>query len=413
MKNSPENMQKMGEIHFKLKDYDKSRMYFEEALEISDADYFDVLEETYKYLSDVYKSIGEVNLGEQYDMLYKIVSDTISTRVKISRITDVIFENEMRQKQRELELLKRDNEIKRLQIKQEENFRIFLFVLIVLVLSFAGFVYLKYRKESKLKSEINSKNRVLENVIKQLNTTQEELRKALEVEKKYSELKTRFISMVSHEYRTPLTVIQLSSDILNKHHDQLDNKDMQKHFEKISLSVFKMTKLMDDVLEISKTQALKSQINEINFDIIEFCRNLLDEFRQIDDNNHHILFESNVNEYGILSDTYILDRILNNLISNAIKFTPYGKTIIINLNVDSVNKNILIEVKDEGIGIPEEEKGNLFDAFYRSKNVNKISGTGLGLSIVKDYIELLNGEISFESQLHIGTTFRFTLPVHS
>ncbi|MBZ0281686.1 MAG: PAS domain S-box protein [Anaerolineae bacterium] len=237
---------------------------------------------------------------------------------------------------------------------------------------------------------------------------EENLRQALEKAQQLSEMKNRFIAMVSHEFRTPLATIQSSDDILKRYSDRLSEERKLEHLNKIQAQVKRLVNLLDDVLAINRADSVGMEFNPQPFDVYELYRDVAEEF-QLNDPDYQILFETDVPGLQEVIDPKLVRQIINNLLSNAIKYSAVGSTIHLELTYQ--NQQIIITVRDQGIGIPEEDKQHLFELFHRARNVGNIKGTGLGLGIIKRAVDAHNGTIHFESQLGEGTIFTVTLPV--
>lgn len=239
-------------------------------------------------------------------------------------------------------------------------------------------------------------------------SAENEIRNALEKEKELNELKSRFISMTSHEFRTPLTTIFSSTELLQDYSAKWAEDRKQKHFQRILTAVKHMNQLLNDVLLIGQAEAGKSKCNPALLDVIHFCQDLVDEL-QITANSHTITFVSQSDRLHAYLDEKMLRHILSNLLSNAIKYSPEGGNVSFTLNCEQ--GKIIFRVQDRGIGIPAADQAQLFDTFHRASNVGTISGTGLGLAIVKKAIDLQHGQITFESEVGVGTTFIVSLPL--
>ena len=257
----------------------------------------------------------------------------------------------------------------------------------------------------------------------QLQLSASVLARSLTQERELSEMKTNFISVVSHEFRTPLTTIQSAAELLE--HYEWTKEEQTEQLHQIQSEVKHMTELMEDVLFLSRTNANKAKLNITEFDLLKFCKQLLRQIQRTfgKEYNLHSSFHHPVNDISIENphlqqdipqflvhmDEKLLRQILSNLITNAIKYSPKNKDIDFQIIVDQ--EKIIFIVSDHGIGIPEEDLSHLFSTFHRDKNVGILPGTGLGLSIVKNCVDTLNGLISVKSQLNIGTEFRVTLPI--
>jgi len=235
-----------------------------------------------------------------------------------------------------------------------------------------------------------------------------ELRKALEKEKDLSELKNRFFSMASHDFRTPLTTILTSSDLLKLFSHKFSEDKKQQHLMRIQTAVKNMTLLLDDVLFIGKVESGRMEFNPVPLNLEEFCQEVLSDISLTDDKNHVLNFECHGDCSLVDMDQKLLRKMLANLLSNAVKYSPEASTV--RLNVLCENQQAIINVQDQGIGIPESEQLRLFEVFHRCSNVGNISGTGLGMAIIKQAVELHGGSISFESVAGVGTTFTVCVP---
>jgi signal transduction histidine kinase len=228
-------------------------------------------------------------------------------------------------------------------------------------------------------------------------------------EKELSELKSRFVSVVSHEFRNPLSTILFSTELLERYDGQLTSEKRVAYLSRIRNSVNRMNQLLTDVLTIGEVEAGSLQFNPISLDVEQFCTDLIEEFCFRSDSEHTIQFNS-TGTYPSLPclDEKLLRHILSNLISNAIKYSPNGGSI--HLTVQYEPEQVVFQIRDQGIGIPESDQPQLFSSFHRANNVSKIPGTGLGLSIVKQCVDLHCGSISVVSEIGVGTTFTVSLP---
>jgi two-component system, LuxR family, sensor kinase FixL len=239
---------------------------------------------------------------------------------------------------------------------------------------------------------------------------EEELQEALEKERELGLLKTRFVSMASHEFRTPLSTI-LSSASLMTSYTQTEQQDRrEKHFHKIKSSIEQLTSLLNDFLSISKLEEGKVENAPQWFDLKEFCKNFFDDMQGLLKPNQQLICNGLDTSKNVFFDKKMLKIVLNNLISNAIKYSEAGKTIV--LNIEFTDKALAISIKDEGIGIPTEDQKYMFDRFFRAHNATNIQGTGIGLNIVKKYVELMGGTLTFDSKENKGSTFTVTLNHH-
>lgn len=234
-----------------------------------------------------------------------------------------------------------------------------------------------------------------------------EIRNALEQEKELNQLKSRFVSMVSHEFRNPLNVISGYARMLRQRGSQWSEEKQTELLLRIEKSVTKVVELLDNVLLISRGQSGQQAFNPSVINIKQFCQDLVAEMQVIANPSHQILFITPLEIQACL-DKNLLNQILTNLLSNAIKYSDHEKDILFELSYDE--EVVIFKIIDKGIGISSEDQQKLFESFYRAKNVGAIPGTGLGLAIVKQAVELHKGEISVVSELGVGTTFTVILP---
>jgi len=258
----------------------------------------------------------------------------------------------------------------------------------------------KLAEEQLLKANEDLENKVRERTL--------ELTHALEKEKELNEMKSRFVSMASHEFRTPLSAI-LSSTSLMEHYVNPDQEDKRKkHVERIKSSVKNLTSILDDFLSLEKLEQGKVESHNSEFNFREFIEDAIEEMHGMSKKKQQEIHLQYDGPEQVYQDKKILRNVLLNLLSNAIKYSPEGKTIFISSEIKDERVNLA--VKDEGIGIPLEAQKNLFDKFFRARNAVNIQGTGLGLNIVKRYVELLDGIISFNSIENAGTVFTVSFP---
>jgi PAS domain S-box-containing protein len=234
------------------------------------------------------------------------------------------------------------------------------------------------------------------------------LEETLEGEKELNELKTRFISMVSHEFRTPLTVILNCASVIEQAFETNRTDIGMQYLDKINKSVKTMNDLMEDVLLIGRGQTHKVKKVEL-IDVVEFVKSSVKDIQEAYNFNSKAVLEIKNDCKPFYSDESALKHIVHNLITNALKYTTNGKDA--RITIDKDNNNLLFSVSDQGIGIPQDDLKRLFSNFFRGSNVGKISGTGLGLHIVKQSVDNLLGEISVESVVNKGTTFSVKLPM--
>ncbi|AFZ17051.1 PAS domain S-box protein [Allocoleopsis franciscana] len=252
--------------------------------------------------------------------------------------------------------------------------------------------------------------------------------KVLQRERELSMLKSSFVAMTSHEFRTPLTAISSSTDLLERYRNRLSEEKQQAHLHRIKSAVLRMTQMLNDILLMSEAEAGKLQFNPAPLNLVQFCRHLVEDVQPTAKEQQVIHFtyrsdgtiagqdsdEIKQKRFDFLSglalwDEKLLRQILGNLLSNALKYSPEGGTVQFDLTAK--NDRVIFQIQDQGIGIPPADQSRLFEAFHRANNVGTIQGTGLGLAIVKQCLDLHRGEITFTSEVGKGTRFIITLPL--
>ncbi len=259
----------------------------------------------------------------------------------------------------------------------------------------------------QLEKEIKDRKEVEEALLK----SEAELKELLEKEKELSLLKSRFVSMASHEFRTPLSTILSSIELVEAYKKAEQQPKREKHIGRIKNTVNHLTSILNDFLSLSRLEEGHIHAEPETFVFKDFCEDLIDEFQEQLKPHQQLLHEGINENQKILLDKNCLKNILFNLLSNATKYSNVGATIYCHTEL---NENLLkITIKDEGIGIPLEDQKHLFTRFFRAHNVENIKGTGLGLHIVLRYLDLLKGKINFESIEGKGTTFFVEIPIQS
>lgn len=243
--------------------------------------------------------------------------------------------------------------------------------------------------------------------ITQQKQVEQNIRKALSKEKHLNELKSRFISMASHEFRTPLSAILSSVSLIGRYHFTEEQEKRDKHINRIKSNVSNLTGILDDFLSLSKLEEGRIESTPVPFDLLAFMNEVTEEMQGVAKAGQELLI-SYQGEKEVFLDKRLLKNILINLISNATKYSPADSEV--ELYAEITEPYVSISVRDYGIGIPEEEQIHLFERFYRANNATNIQGTGLGLNIVQKYVTLMGGKVEFESRLNEGTTFILTFP---
>lgn len=239
---------------------------------------------------------------------------------------------------------------------------------------------------------------------------EEETRKALEKEREFNELKSKFVSIASHEFRTPLSTILSSVSLIDQYKQRNEVDKIDKHTARVKSSVQHLTGILNDFLSLGKLEEGKVDVLQEEINLQTLFQDIIEEVKASLKAGQAIELDLKAGA-TIVSDARILRNIFFNLISNASKYSEQGQPIEI---AASKEKEILvISIRDHGIGIPEEDHKHLFERFFRAGNVSNIQGTGLGLHIVRRYVELLNGKISFISAYKKGSTFTVSIPLEN
>ncbi len=259
-----------------------------------------------------------------------------------------------------------------------------------------------------LEAKVEERTVILKEALQRLEQSQGELHEALDKERQLNEIKSRFVSMASHEFRTPLSTVLSSASLLSKYTKTDEQDKRTRHVEKIKASVKHLNDLLEDFLSLGRLDEGKVSTNCQDFNLHELIQDTVDEMQGLAKKDQQINYVHSGNEI-IDSDKKLVKNVLINLISNAIKFSEEGKEITVSSQV--VDDKAIISVKDEGIGISEEDREHLFSSFFRGKNAINIQGTGLGLHIVKRYLDLLGGDADLGSEIGKGTIITFTIPV--
>ncbi len=250
-----------------------------------------------------------------------------------------------------------------------------------------------------LEQEVILRTEALTNTMQALQRSKAELEVALSKEKELGELKSRFVSMASHEFRTPLTTISSATDLIHKFKESSDQEKREKYLDKIRSSINHLTLILEEFLSVGKLEEGKVEVQYSYFNLPELVKEVLQDMQSLKKKGQNLVYAHSGAEV-VLLDASLIKKILINLCSNALKFSDENKDIFITTDI---SEKLQLCVKDSGIGIALEDQKHLFDRFYRAANALNIKGTGLGLHIVGHYVKLLNGKIKLESELHKGT----------
>ena len=278
---------------------------------------------------------------------------------------------------------------------------------------FTGFIHdLSKEKEAEerlreyaaeLENLVDERTKSLKKTVTALREAKEEVSLSLEKEKELNQMKSRFVSMASHEFRTPLSSVQLSSSLIEKYAQPFKNKHIEKHVHKIKNAVGNLTTILNDFLSLERLEAGRVEPAFQSFDLVKLAEEITEEMQMIAKQDQNIIYQHTGLESVVLLDQNLLKNCMINLINNAIKYS--GENTFIEFNTEINERQCIVTIKDNGIGIPDTDQKHLFQPFFRAHNTGNIPGTGLGLNIVMRYVSLMKGEAQFESKQNEGTTF--------
>jgi signal transduction histidine kinase len=262
---------------------------------------------------------------------------------------------------------------------------------------------------NELEEKVGLRTSQLQEAMQLIEQSRDELTKALDKEKELGDLKSRFVSMASHEFRTPLSTILSSASLLAKYKEADEQEKRDKHINRIKASVINLTGILNEFLSIGKIEDGKIEVRYSRFNVKDFITHLCAEM-QVQVKQGQKIAYNHTGEEWIELDESLLRNISFNLLSNAIKFSHADG--LISMSTINEGGQFTLSISDSGIGISTEDQVHLFERFFRASNVTNIQGTGLGLHIVAKYVELLNGTITWKSELEKGTNFtiNFTVP---
>ena len=262
---------------------------------------------------------------------------------------------------------------------------------------------------AELEALVEVRTKSLNDTIFALEKAKEKVSISLEKEKELSKLKNRFLSMASHEFRTPLSTVQLSASLIERYAEPFKSDPISKHVSKIKNSVMNLTAILNDFLYVEKLEVGKMMVSLTSFDLTTFSKEVTEEMQLLAKAKQKINYKHLGKETMVSLDINLLKNCAINLITNSIKYS--GDKCCINLVTEITDSHCTLSVHDNGIGIPLEEQKYLFQAFFRAHNTGSIPGTGLGLNIVSRYVSLMNGTAEFKSNTQDGTLFTLKFPL--
>jgi len=243
----------------------------------------------------------------------------------------------------------------------------------------------------------------LEETNKSLFEAQQEIKKALQKEKDLNELKSRFVTIASHEFRTPLSTVLSSASLIGKYKLTEEDDKRQKHVNRIKSAVSNLTSILNDFLSLSRIEEGKIYNVPTTFELVPFTTDIVEDMQGYIKVGQQIRYQYQGISDPVTLDKQLLKNIIINLLSNASKYSGEGKNIFLSTEISL--DYVKVAVQDEGIGIPEADQAHLFTPFFRAQNATNYEGTGLGLNIVKRYVDIMNGNLHYQSELNQGTTF--------
>jgi len=261
---------------------------------------------------------------------------------------------------------------------------------------------------AELEVKVEERTLILKEALQKLEQSQKELSEALDKERQLNEIKSRFVSMASHEFRTPLTTVLSSASLLSKYTKAEEQEKRNKHIDRIKNSVNNLNDILEDFLSLGKLDEGRIEVKKESLNLKLLVENTVDEMKALLKKGQRFVVECN-GDCDAVTDKKLFKNILLNLLSNAVKFSDEGKPIII--GGIKTGTRMVMSVTDQGIGISEEDQEHLFSSFFRAANAINIQGTGMGLHIVKRYVDILGGEVRLKSKLNNGTTVTFSIPV--
>ena len=261
---------------------------------------------------------------------------------------------------------------------------------------------------TKAVSELERANFLLKEEVNERIKAEENAKRAFEKEKELSQMQAKFLSMVSHEFKTPLSGILTSASLVEKYNEKNPNERISNHVATIKSLVLQLNDILDDFLVLENSESGRYQFNSSRFIICDLIKKIVSDAKALMKPGQKFEIISCKKSVPVVQDRKVVDIILRNIIYNAIKYSPANSTIHIRIRI---NDTVHIEIRDEGIGIPEEAMSHIFDRFYRAKNVLHIQGTGIGLNIVRRHLHRMKGSIEISSKENEGTTVFLNLPV--
>ncbi|MEL7532430.1 MAG: ATP-binding protein, partial [Bacteroidota bacterium] len=382
----------------------EAKKWFEKELKTAE-EYEDLTGQKYgaKYLSQVYERQGNSSLALNYLKQYQTLNDSLVTLESIETINQLNIEYETEKKEKENLILQNDLTQSKLDTAEQEALRnqILGIAAIVLLIGLGGFIWYRYRQRIRIKEQ--------EMELEQERIRKEQRQKEAEKLRELDDMKTRFFTNISHEFRTPLTLILGQNEQVQS---SLEDPVLKNRLEMVGRNGHRLLDLVNQVLDVAKIEAGGMELNMGRLDAIPFLKHILYSFESMaDEKKINLLFESELSQLDTAFDSKKMERVIFNLLSNAMKFTPAEGSIKMSVQLQAQNLNI--SIADSGVGIKASQLAHIFDRFYQADSSESQAqpGTGIGLSLVKELVELHQGQIRVESELGQGTSFHIRLPI--
>jgi signal transduction histidine kinase/uncharacterized protein HemY len=394
----------IGKVYLKTDQYGKAKENLSKALELATSTKaLRYEEESYELFSQLYEALGEYKKALSYYKKHKQLEDTIFSKEKQNRISQIQVKYETEQKEKEIELLKKDNQINKLEIKRQKNLVKYVVIFSLLLLALAILAYNRYKLRKKHARTLEEKNQ-------QLRQANERLRDSEYTQRELNATKDKFFSIIAHDLKNPFQALFGISEALYRNIDDLNKEEIKEYSKAIYESSNNLYNLLENLLQWSRTQLGNIKLNPQSIKVKKATDEII-ELLRINFEEKGITVKNNIDEeITAFVDRNVYGTIVRNLISNSVKFTEKAGSIAI--EAETKKDQTIISITDTGQGIPKDQLNNIFavNAKHFSKGTSNEQGTGLGLILCKELVEKSKGKIWAESEMGKGSTFRFTLP---
>lgn len=398
-------MKNIGRLFLAADDPAKAGRYLKDALKIAQTIHAQgTVSECYKYLAEYYYSAGDYKRGYRFLGSYEMMADSLYSAEHSRKIAELQVRYESRKKERDNELLRKEVEVNRLDLKRQKNIRNFLLIFPMLIMGTGGVVYSRYKLKKKAESDLRKKNILLENHIRKLTESESRLQEL-------NATREKLFRVISHDIKNPLGSYVSLMNILGENYPVMAGEEKGEFIENAGKSARITLNLLETLSQWSELQSSRSKPEQVRVDLCKLTSDSLETVK-LDAEKKKITL-SNELESGtyIEAEEQLLSSVLRNLLTNAVKFTQENGKVLVSL--DRGKDEWVISVSDNGIGMNEEDVGKLFraDTNYAAIGRSPEKGTGLGLIICKEAVQRLGGRIWAESKEGSGTTFSFSVPV--